>query len=90
MQSNALSWVVAYEPTNGVAHIRPFDGLSCLFGFELMASAQMRSNGSKREYVHRAVFKFMENVRADGSMAFTLQQPFADLYLRYAMHFVII
>ena len=55
-----------------------------------MASAQMRSNGSKQEFVHRAVFKFMENVRADGTMAFTLRQPFADLYLRYAMHFVIV
>ena len=79
MQSNALSWVVAYESTNEVSHIRPFDGFSCLFGFELMASAQMRSNGSKREYVHRAVFEFVENVRADGSIALTLQQPFADL-----------
>ena len=69
MQSNALSWVVAWEPTNEVSHIWPFDGLSCLFGFELMTSAQMRSNGSKREFVHREVFEFVENVRADGSMA---------------------
>ena len=48
-----------------------------------MTSAQMRSNGSKQQCMHRSVFEFVENVRADGSMAH-LTTAFCWFTLRHA------